>query len=98
MPGSSRRPVDSIATLVTPQALNQAARSCRSCVKVPKARTGISVLSGFTAAMCIVDPMSTAAAPGLTIFMSGWPLVFVLVMASPPFRQEGVGYASPSSS
>lgn len=60
-----------MATLVTPQDLNQSARSCRSWVKVPNARTGVSLASGLTAAMCIVDPISMAAALGLTIFKSG---------------------------
>src|ERR1700724_4384397 len=56
-------PVDSIATLVTPQALNQSARSCRSCVNVPKERTGTSAQAELTAAMCIFDPISMGAAP-----------------------------------
>ena len=73
--------MDSIATLVTPQALNQSARLCRSCVNVPKERTGSSVQAGFTAAMCILDPMSMAAAPTLTSFSSGRSPVVFLGMA-----------------
>src|SRR3981189_2582191 len=49
-------------TLVTPHALNQSARSCRSCVNVPNARTGMSAQVGSTAAMCFFDAMSMAAA------------------------------------
>ena len=74
--------MDSIATLVTPHVLNQSASSCRSRVNVPKERTGTSVQAGFTAAMCIVDPMSMAAAPTLTGFSSGRsPAVLFLGMA-----------------
>jgi hypothetical protein len=40
-------------------------------VNVPNMRTGMSVQAGFTAAMCIFDPMSMAAAPKLTGFNSG---------------------------
>src|SRR6266849_1447688 len=89
-------PVDSIATLVTPQALNQSARSCRSCVNVPNERTGTSVQTGLTATMCILDPMSMAAAPTLTGFNSGRSSVLFLGMANPPFNdeQEGLGYAN----
>ncbi|ABE39511.1 hypothetical protein RPD_2279 [Rhodopseudomonas palustris BisB5] len=38
--------------------------------------------AGFTAAMCIFDPMSIAAAPKLTGFKSGWLSVVVLGIAS----------------
>ena len=69
--------MDSIATLVTPHVLNQFARLCRSCVNVPNVRTGTSVQAGFTAAMCIFDPMSMAAAPTLTGFNSGRSAVVV---------------------
>ena len=40
-------------------------------MNVPNARTGTSVQVGFTAATCILDPMSMAAAPMLTGFSSG---------------------------
>ena len=65
---------------------------------IPKARTGMMSVSGFTAAMCIVEPMSIAAALRLTIFRSGWSPVLRFVMASPPFKAKGVGHASSSSS
>src|SRR5580704_14140697 len=89
-------PVDSIATLVTPHALNQSAKSCRSCVNVPNARTGVSVQAGSTAAMCIFDPMSMAAALALTGFNSGRSPVVLLGIANPPFNheQEGLGFAN----
>ena len=92
--------MDSIATDVTPQDLNQRARLCKSRVKVPNARIGVSVLSGFTAAMCIVDPMSIAAALGLTGFNCEPPPVAILVMMHPFVRLhwEGLGHANPSSS
>src|SRR5256714_10307249 len=41
------------------------------CVKVPNARTGVSAQAGSTAAMCIVDPTSIAAAPRLNGFNLG---------------------------
>ena len=47
-------------------------------MNVPNARTGMSVQAGLTAAMCNVDPMSMAAAPGLTGFNSGRSPVVVL--------------------
>ena len=46
----------------------------------------------------IFDPISIAAAPGLTIFRSGWSPIDFFAMTYPPFRREGVGRASPSSS
>src|SRR5713101_1340039 len=51
--------------------------------------------TGLTAAMCILDPMSMAAAPTLTGFNSGRSVLF-LGMANPPFNdeQEGLGYAN----
>ncbi|SFP11530.1 hypothetical protein SAMN04244567_03816 [Paracoccus pantotrophus] len=55
-------------------------------------------MSGFTATMCIVEPISIAAALGLTIFRSGWPPDLRFVMASPPFKAKGVDHASSSSS
>lgn len=60
-----------MATLVKSQVLNHSARSCSSWVNVPKARIGVSLLSRFTAAICIVDPMSIAAAPGSYVSSSG---------------------------
>ena len=87
-----------MATLVTPQDWNQSARSCRSWVNVPKARTGMASASGLTAAMCMVEPISIAAALGFTTFKSGWPPVLRFVMASPSFKAKGVGHASSSSS
>jgi len=59
-----------MATLVMPCVLNQAATSCRSWGKVPKAFTGLSVTSGFTAAICSREPMSTAAAMTFTVSIS----------------------------
>ncbi len=53
--------------------------------------------AGFTAAICMVDPISIAAAAGLTIFKSGWPPVATFFMAYPPTGKKGVGHASPSS-
>ena len=44
-------------------------------------RTGTSVQTGLTAAMCILDPMSMAAAPTLTGFNSGQSSVLFLGMA-----------------
>src|SRR6266576_4744502 len=56
----------------------------------------MSVQAGFTAAMCIFDPMSIAAAPMLTGFNSGRSPVVLLGIANPPFNheQEGLGYAN----
>jgi hypothetical protein len=92
--------VDSIATLVTPHALNQSASSYRSCVNVPNVRTGVSVQAGFTAAMCIFDPISIAGAPKLAGCNSGQSPVVLLGIANPPSDdgQEGLGYANVSSS
>ena len=56
---------------------------------MPKALTGVSQAAGFTAAMCMVDPISISAAAGLTIFRSGWPPVAIFVMASPPTGKKG---------
>src|SRR5580704_9078115 len=79
-------PVDSIATLVTPHALNQSARSCRSRVNVPNARTGVSVQVGSTAATCIFDPMSMAAAPALTGLNSERCPAIVFGIENPPSK------------
>jgi len=65
-------------------------------VNVPKARTGMSVQAGLTAATCILDPMSMAAAPTLTGFSSGRSLEVVLGIVTPPSSKglEGLGYAN----
>lgn len=44
----------------------------------------MSVQAGFTAAMCIFDPISMAAAPKLTGFNSRRSSVVVLAIANPP--------------
>ena len=83
-----------------PQDLNKwGARSCKSWVKVPKARIGVSALSGFTAAMCSAGPMSIAAAPGLTGFSCDRSPVIILVMMHRSIQvwAEGLGHANPSS-
>ena len=80
-----------------PQDLNKwLARSCKSSVKVPKARSGVS---GFTAAMCSAGPMSIAAAPGFSGFNCKRSAVVILVMMhrSVPVWAEGLGHANPSS-
>src|SRR4051812_32743269 len=66
----------------------------KSCVNVPNARTGVSVQTGSTAAMCIFDPMSIAAAPTLTGFNSGRSSIVLLGIANPPSGcwKEGLGY------
>lgn len=51
-------------------------------MNVPNVRAGMSTLPGFTAAMCIFDPMSMAAAPELTGFNSGRLSVVVLGLQS----------------
>jgi hypothetical protein len=43
---------------------NVSARRCRSPVNVPKLRTGSALQSGATAVICLVAPMSIAAALG----------------------------------
>ena len=59
-----KTPVDSMAMLVMPQDLIPSAKSCRSWVNVPNARTGVSQVSGWTTGICRVDPMSMAAILG----------------------------------
>src|SRR5207253_6724918 len=75
---------------------NQSARWCRSCVNVPNARPGVSVQAGSTAATCILDPMSIAAAPKLTGLSSGRSPEMVLGIATPPSNNgmESLGYAN----
>lgn len=66
-------------------------------MNVPKGRTGTSVQAGFTAAMCIVDPISMAAALTLTGLSSGRsPGRPLLGHGNPLFNdeQEGLGYAN----
>ena len=66
--GIQYTPVDSIATVSTPQAVNQSARACRSGVKVPNLRTGSAVRSGATAAQISSLPISRPAALGWITF------------------------------
>jgi hypothetical protein len=54
---------------------------------VPNARMGMSQ-SGFTAAMCIFDPMSMAAALTLIGFNPGRSPMVLLGIANPPFNHE----------
>ena len=60
--GVQYTPVDSMATVVTPQAWSQAAMAGRSTVKAPKRRTGWAVQSEETATQCSAAPMSMPAA------------------------------------
>src|SRR4051812_17475160 len=53
-----------MATVLIPHSWNQSARRWRSSVKVPNVRTGSEARSGPTAATCIFDPTSMAAARG----------------------------------
>lgn len=76
-------PIGSIATLVTPQASSQSARSCRSWVIVLKAHTDRSPTTGFAATLCPACAMSIVAAAGLTIFSSEQPPAAIFVLASP---------------
>src|ERR1035437_5741532 len=55
-----------MTTVVTPHSVNQSASRRRAAVNVPKLRTGSEARSGPTAAICIVAPMSMAAALGWT--------------------------------
>ena len=66
--GIQYTPVDSMATVSTPQAVNQSAKACRSGVKVPNLRTGSAVRSGGTAAQISSLPMSRPAALGWITF------------------------------
>lgn len=64
-------------------------------MNVPNVRTGVSVQVGFTAAMCIFDPMSIAAAPTLTSLSSGrWPVV-LLGIGNPPNNESGRVWVMP---
>src|SRR4029077_7608726 len=51
-----------MTTVSTPHSVNQFTSRCRSAVKVPKLRTGSGVHSALTAAVCMVAPISIAAA------------------------------------
>src|SRR3954471_9358239 len=53
-----------MATVLIPHSWNQSAKRWRSSVKVPNVRTGSEARSGPTAATCIFDPTSMAAARG----------------------------------
>src|ERR1700674_217977 len=65
--GIQYTPVDSIATVSTPQALSQSARALRSTVKLGNSRTGSSSRSGGTATKWEPLPMSMPAALGCVI-------------------------------
>src|SRR6058998_2828360 len=57
-------PVDSMATVSTPQASTQSAMAFKSTVKLANSRTGSSSRSGGTATKCDALPMSMPAALG----------------------------------
>ena len=65
--GIQYTPVDSIATVSTPQASSQSARALRSTVKLGNSRTGSSSRSGGTATKWDALPMSMPAALGWVI-------------------------------
>jgi hypothetical protein len=65
--GIQYTPVDSIATVSTPQRLNQSAMASRSSVKLGNSRTGCSSRSAGTAAKCEAQPTSMPAAFGWVI-------------------------------
>src|ERR1700674_3104301 len=65
--GIQYTPVDSIATVSTPQVLSQSARALRSTVKLENSRTGSSSRSGGTATKWDALPISIPAALGWVI-------------------------------
>src|SRR3954454_1666545 len=74
-----------MATVLIPHSWNQSARRWRSSVKVPNVRTGSEARSGPTAATCIFDPTSMAAARGWMgdIARDGTGLFLPVMPASP---------------
>src|SRR5208282_5187466 len=84
-----------MTTVSTPHSVNQSTSRCRSDVKVPKLRTGSGVRSAFTAAICIVAPMSIAAAFGWTtaIVRRTVSVDLFRLIANPPVKGEGLGCA-----
>ncbi len=75
-----------MTTVSTPHSVNQSTSRCRSAVKVPKLRTGSGARSALTAAMCMVAPMSMAAAFGCTMGIVRSTLDFDLLrfISNPP--------------
>src|SRR6266403_3675024 len=75
-----------MTTVSTPHSVNQSTSRCRSAVKVPKLRTGSGARSALTAAMCMVAPMSMAAAFGCTtgIVRSILDFHFLRFISTPP--------------
>ena len=69
--GIQYTPVDSIATVSTPQASSQSAKALRSTVKLGNSRTGSSSRSGGTATKWDALPMSMPAALGWVIVSAG---------------------------
>src|SRR6195952_2268384 len=82
-----------MTTVSIPHPANQSASWCRSVVKVPKRRTGSASRSELTAAMCIVAPMSIAAAFGcITLSSERVPRPVLLRFIQPSwFRVVGGG-------
>src|SRR5258705_6181016 len=75
-----------MTTVSTPHSVTQSTSRCRSAVKVPKLRTGSGARSALTAAMCMVAPMSMAAAFGCTMGIVRSTLDFdlLLFLSNPP--------------
>src|SRR6266852_6927303 len=75
-----------MTTVSTPHSANQSTNRCRSAVKVPKLHTGSGARSALTAAMCMVAPMSMAAAFGCTtgIVRSILDFHFLRFISTPP--------------
>src|SRR3954465_10053579 len=86
-----------MATVLIPHSWNQSARRWRSSVKVPNVRTGSEARSGPTAATCIFDPTSMAAARGWMgdIARDGTGLFVPVMPASPCVAKQrgGLGCA-----
>src|SRR5450759_4159346 len=102
--GIQYTPVDSMATVSTPQALSQSARALRSIVKLGNSRTGVSSRSGGTATKWEALPMSMPAALGWVIVraardLPGLRLTLALRRAiAPPSLRLECGAASGTSS
>src|SRR3954470_13651031 len=82
-----------MATVLIPHSWNQSARRWRSSVKVPNVRTGSEARSGPTAATCIFDPTSMAAARGwmADIARDGTGLFVPVMPASPCVAKQREG-------